>query len=260
MAGHRRPHGVPICPTPDLPPTPVSARRQLRRRDNDAQSNLPQTGHRRNPNWVDPERASVIDDGDIIPRGPSWVSTEPASDEEWEGIQTVDDEQSFWGVDDNDDDDDGEDDDNASSHSDKSKSSSTSVKSTLSQAMFNTEPLVSLFRSPVKDVPFIARAARRNKMSVGVMDHDAHNLCFKCEDTHAIVAMGRDGAAVLHLVDLHKREAKRRQQEMPCSCVCHGPKVGAYPVDPRWIKNTFFDRVIASIIGGLIVLYGLSIM
>jgi len=266
MAGHKRPNGAPICPPQALPPTPISARpRRLTRTNATSYSDVQQfvsgtTGHRRNPNWVERAATPPVDEDERSHA--SWVPTEPADDgaEEGFGFGYLDDEEKVQG-----------DEEDSRSDSAASQSSSSSVRRTISQALLNSIPLASLFSTPREDIPAITKAARRQGLAMGLLRApDVLGQGVKSEDmdgTHEAnigrqnswwVVMGRDQGAVSHLLDLNESSAKDQQDEV-LSSYANG-RVGAYPLDPRSIRMTFLDVIIAGAIGGIVVLYGLSVL
>jgi len=250
MAGHKRPnHGVPVCPYP--------TRRGISNFDSNALPR-PEAWHRMNSEEAEPEVTSLADDGQLS--NFSWVPNEPADDSAPDELEHAEEEEKVW-----------EEDDGVGSDSREFQSSSSSVRRTISEALMNSVPLASLFSTPRQDIPAISRAARRRKLHMGVIRRgDAQNQSVKSEDADAIheanigrpnscwIVMGRDQDAVSHLLDLDERDAKHQQASVLSSST--NPKVGAYPLDPRSIRMSFLDVIIAGAIGGIVVFYGLSVM
>ncbi|KZT05547.1 uncharacterized protein LAESUDRAFT_218759 [Laetiporus sulphureus 93-53] len=236
MVGHKRPNGILVCPSPDLTPRPSPAR--LTR--NDAVSTfdtIPENGvwHRRNPNWREPEPSPLIDEAG---RNPSWVPTERDGCTPLDGI----DDDKHW-----------EQEEDAESDMTPTATPSRVLGRTISQALIDSIPLASLFTTSTRDLPIIRDVADRHGLTMGVVPSPNYKRGpeIKREDgesSHARnlgrqhswwLVMGRDKAAVSHLLDVHERDA--------------GVESGAN-------RMTFLDVLIAGVIGGLVVFYGLSVL
>lgn len=312
MAGHKRPHGVPVCPRDDsAPASPQSAARKTTvPAPMPFDYNPTPSGywHRPNPNWVEPASyAKQTRSYDVPQRGPSWVSTErdggsqgtpsrqqpfksppPAHEvidvDAEDDIQEVGreyagshhDEQEYLEEEPTDEDDD--------SDTSSNRSSATILKRVtrrLSSAIGRSTPLASLYSSPREHVPTITTAAHAeglytrvvhlNRRPVdGFKEEPSTPVRTFAEREHSwMIAMGRDQVAVNALVDsaaTPPNPTRRLQPEGVFEPYDYdrglsrerNEQVGSYPEDPRWIRNTFFDILVAGAVGGLVVFYCLS--
>lgn len=313
MAGHKRPHGVPVCPRDDS--APASPQPATRRTTAPAPAhfefNPSASGywHWQNSNWVAPASyAKQTRSYDVPQRGPSWVSTErdggsqgtpsrrrpftspppahevidvDAEDEiqevgrRYAGSQYEEDqeyEQEQEGPADVDDDSD-------TSSNGSSVTILKRVTRRLSSAIGRSTPLASLYASPREHVPTITTAARAEGLYTrvvhlnrgpveGFKEEPSTPVRTFVEREHSwMIAVGRDQVAVNALVDSAATPPKPRLQSEGVLepydydrglSGARNERVGSYPEDPRWIRNTFFDILVAGAVGGLVVFYCLA--
>lgn len=130
--------------------------------------------------------------------------------------------------------------------------------------MGGSRALASVFSTSPKDADAISSAARRRGLYAALMTDSYGDIRVKDEnpfDPDAgnsirdknIVVVGQDESAVQHLAEV-------AQERLHVLALDSGlkPRVGAYPVNPNYIRPTILDIVIAGAIGGLIVVWMLS--
>ncbi|KAF7789351.1 hypothetical protein EIP86_000295 [Pleurotus ostreatoroseus] len=211
MAGHKRPHGAPVCPLTTEPkdiPLPVSAPPSASSSPAPVPSPLRREpsvilckfrGHYINPHFHEDSEPPVT-----VPMRPvdrngtpnTWVSTEPADD------TTVKRERIPWDQIQQDPVDEGiipavaaqSPCPSASSSASSSSSTSTSLRRTFTELLRNSRPVASLFNTPREEVDLIAEEARRNGLFTGLIHrphppsppasspHEAHTTPIKRED------------------------------------------------------------------------------
>ena len=158
----------------------------------------------------------------------------------------------------------------------------------LSHAIGRSTPLASLYSSPRDELTAITTAAEAEGLYTRVVHHGAVPPAIKAEPTtpsrttpareHSWwVAVGRDRGAVDALVESHS--PRGGLCELPNATTVtvaaehtadepynfdrgldrgRNERVGTYPVDPRHIRNTFLDTLLAGAVGGLVMFYCLS--
>ncbi|PIL37427.1 hypothetical protein GSI_01121 [Ganoderma sinense ZZ0214-1] len=315
MAGHKRPHGVPVCPRGDSAPASPQTAGPSSRTVPPFDFNPTASGYweRQNPNWVEPVSYAKQTRSYVIPeRGSSWVSTErdggsqgtpsrqqplrsPApvhevidvdADDEVEEVE----HRSTWSQEPEHEDEqyepsepaeEGDDSDTSSN-----RSSATVIKRVtrrLSSVLGRGTPLASLYSSPRSQVPVIRTAAQAEGLYTRVVHLErgpAEAAGFKEElatpvrtfpgrEGSWMVAVGRDQGAVNALVESAATPPRPGMRLQPDGMLEpydydrglnreRNERVGSYPEDPRWIRNTFFDILVAGAVGGLVVFYCLS--
>jgi len=274
MAGHKRPHGTPVCPerspTPAIPETIPQGGAALTRRRYTPEPGfrLPLDGHRRNPNWVDPVRRVEVDRSTHASWVPTVVDGESSSSDE--DSQAGSEERVF---------DDLQDDDDdvrsvaaastSSSSSSGSFASKSSVTSSLSQLVGNSIPLASLWSTPTRDIPAISHAARKAGVNFAVVaaPKDRRRRTVKSEGSGAALGrqnswwtvIGQDERAVARIIARAEEDAQGHEdlEEDPCTS---GLVVGAYPIHHSHLRPTFLDVMFAGALGGFLVFCGLSML
>ncbi|KAM5534795.1 hypothetical protein V8D89_011511 [Ganoderma adspersum] len=312
MAGHKRPHGAPICPRDDS--APASPQPAPRTTFPPFEFNPSASGYweRQNPNWTEPEsyarqtRPFVVHE-----RGSSWVSTErdggsqgtPSRQQPFkspppipevidvdaeDGIEEVEHrsvgsqelENEYAQEYEQPEPAEGDDSDTSSNGS-----SSTIIKRVtrrLSSVIGRGTPLASLYASPREQVSAITTAAEAEGLYTRIVHLNrgsAEATSFKEEPATPVrtfarregswmIAVGRDHGAVNALVNAATppKPTMRFQSEGMLEPYDYdrglsrelNERVGSYPDDPRWIRNTFFDILVAGAVGGLVVFYCLS--
>ena len=278
MAGHKRPHGFPVCPeqpeaaqadpdpillrdAPLIPPNRFSPAPDVR---------LPLGGHFVNPRWVDP--APEIEDDRISHA--SWVPTEidgesSSSEEEWS--QGGSEERVFAALnDDGHDDEDDDDNDDARSLSAHSSSSVSGISTTLSQLIGNSVPLASVWSTPTRDIAAMGHAAEKAGVSFGVVPaprfrrgralkrdgSQNHGDDLERQNSWWVV-MGQDKQAVARMIAKTGPSAEGQEDEEQDPCT--SGLVGAYPIHYSYLRPTFLDVLIAGAVGGFIVFYALAV-
>ncbi|KAI1796088.1 hypothetical protein LXA43DRAFT_970013 [Ganoderma leucocontextum] len=319
MAGHKRPHGVPVCPRDDSAPASPSPQLTRKNLSPNFDFNPSASGywHRPNPNWVEPESyAKQTRPMDVPQRGPSWVTTErddrsqgtpsrhqpirspppahevidvDAEDEHEEagdgyrGLQEpeheYDQEHDHYGHEEPAE----EGDDSDTSSNASSVTILKRMTRRLSRAIGRGTPLASLYSSPREQVPAITSAAQAEGLytrivhlnrgpteATGFKDEAATPTRTFARREHSwMIAVGRDQGAVNAFVEsagTPPKPALRLQPEGMLEPYDYNrglsgernERVGSYPDDPRWIRNTFFDILVAGAVGGLVVFYCLS--
>lgn len=311
MAGHKRPHGAPVCPRDDS--ASASPQPATRKTFPPFEFNPTPSGYweRQNPNWAEPASYAKQTRSYVAPeRGPSWVSTErddsqgtpsrqqpfrsppPAREvidvDAEDGIEEV--EHKSVGSQETEHEYDHEYEPSEPAEGDDSDTSSNGSSSTilkrvtrrLSSVIGRRTPLASIYASPRERVPTITTAAQAEGLYTRVMHLDRGSVeptgfkqelatpvrTFAPREGSWMVAVGRDPGAVNALVDAatppkptmrlqpggmlepydYDRGFNRERNE----------RVGSYPDDPRSIRNTFFDTLVAGAVGGLVVFYFLS--
>ncbi|PCH40978.1 hypothetical protein WOLCODRAFT_69193 [Wolfiporia cocos MD-104 SS10] len=263
MVGHKRPNGSPVCPDKASATQPVLERRQPSPPSNFVSETKPSSGgHQRNPIHVlEPQPTEILDQSDDDNRSyASLVPTEPADDypsDASEGIGDTGDGEKTW-----------EDVEEGQTNSVSAVVSQSSVSASLTRSMSTllrrSVPLASIFSTPTHDIPAISQAARRRGLTMGVLraPPSPHAPGIKTEDEEIAhgsnlqrqnswwVVMGRDTDAVAQLLDLHELGAEDQLVGL----------VGSYPMDDIVLRPTFLDNLIAAVIGGCIVVYGLSLL
>ncbi|KAL6309755.1 hypothetical protein BKA93DRAFT_282238 [Sparassis latifolia] len=255
MAGHKRPNGIPVCPTGATPP-PILPRGVPLRRTN-AVFQIPENGHYINPNYVESEVAQTADDDDDGSLPSSWVPTEPADDNAHPRHGEFD----------------GDDDARSNTSTSVGSSVSSRIRRSLSELLMTSTPLASLFSTPKDNLPALAKAAHRRGLFMGLIQRRGktdqggrikieESDGFGAGEMHQhprLVVMGRDPRAVEYLLDISEEETDGQVGPQGGTSGQKG-LVGTYPIDIRSIRMTFLDVILAGAIGGLVVWYGLSIL
>jgi hypothetical protein len=225
MAGHKRPHGWPVCPSGTSP---------IRKLDEkDVEEVIPQIGqiyHWKNANWHEnflehfTPPPAVRQQRSGTPN--TWVSTEPADDippsrRSTESQETLnpralvsqrhaEEIESYSSS-------------RASSSATPSTTSSR-IRRSFTNILNNSLPIVSIFSSPRDDVQTITQAARLNGLHTGVMRRP-RNEVKEVKDEHCKarigrryswwVLMGRDYNAVEELMGMHERDIMAKSDDQP---------------------------------------------
>ncbi|EPS98731.1 hypothetical protein FOMPIDRAFT_1125687 [Fomitopsis schrenkii] len=261
MAGHKRPHGFPICPEQEdaqAAPGPILQRgATIIGRHGFAPEpgvRLPLNGHWRNPYWVEP--APRIEDDRSSHS--SWVPTDIDGESAEEESQGGSEGRVLAEL--NDDGDDAR----------STSSTASSVSTTLTQLMGNSIALASVWSTPTRDIPAIGQAAAKAGVSFGVVSASKYRRgrALKREgsrnDADALerqnslwVVMGQDKLAVERMIA--KAEGGAEGQEDEEQDPCTSGLVGAYPIHYSYLRPTFLDVLIAGAVGGFVVFYALAV-
>lgn len=233
--------------------------------------------HYQNPNWVtdpkpemSPSRASNA----------SWVSTEidpeaaamPPStrDARWlahHGRPSAVAEADVG----EEDEDDGNASDASSSISLRGASSmllSNPISRSLSRVLGSSSPLAAILSTPREEIPRVRAAAAKRGLYAGVVHRPTHIKAepedegrLKAESSWRVV-LGRDKDLVQCVVDAQQPDAAV-QEPYDFSRglqVERNEKVGTYPLDPRSLRMSYFDMIIAGGVGGFVMFFMLSRM
>ncbi|KIP07737.1 hypothetical protein PHLGIDRAFT_410817 [Phlebiopsis gigantea 11061_1 CR5-6] len=261
MAGHKRPHGWPVCP----PRTSPAKLHDVNKIDDDDSVPVPQIGkywHFINPNYRETYSP---------PPGPSfgpqrsgtpctWVSTEPADDipsmkhertlQRTEARHIPDVEITGYRM-------------SASSiASISSEMSSPSARQRRSfySVLTNSLPAVSLFSAPRGDIATITQTARMNGLHTGVMRRPRNEVKEEGSSSSRIrrghswwVLLGKDPVAVEHLLDLQEKSNlarldKQAANETDADTTAPPPTVAVAPAPspfPSLLINMFLSIVSA---------------
>ena len=150
----------------------------------------------------------------------------------------------------------------------------------LSRAIGRSTPLASLYSSPRDELNTITSAAQAEGLYTRVVHHHRPITGVKDEPVTPTrttptrehswwVAVGRDRGAVDALVQSRTPGSARAEsvdvvpEDGPYDFdrgldTTRNERVGTYPVDPRTIRSTFFDTLLAGAVGGLVMFYCLS--
>ncbi|KAJ3480599.1 hypothetical protein NLI96_g8236 [Meripilus lineatus] len=276
MAGHRRPNGIPICPSPkspspppvasssrlSLPPLPPASPSPLRREDPILFDSLPDgTQHRRNPHWVDPSPPPNSDLERADTPG-SMVPTEPADDnplspttprikrERDPTLPILIEEDTDENVVD------------ALSSSVTSVASSTSrLSRSLTEVLMNCTPLVSIFGAPREDLTTVTREARRKGLYTAIVHSNQEETPTRggsrstpAPNNSWMVLMGHDVNAVASWCEIHDRERIRLLEQKQIT----GGRMDLLFEWPGWIMKAL-SLVMVAIVSSSMVVYFLSI-
>ncbi|EKM59487.1 uncharacterized protein PHACADRAFT_250011 [Phanerochaete carnosa HHB-10118-sp] len=228
MAGHKRPHGWPICP-PRQSPGPGTGKSREPTPDF-----IPRIGdiyHLKNPNYVDHFPSPSVPEFRRERAGSpcTWVSTEPADDIPGPSTSPNDhlrrqrpaQEAELIGY-------------TTPQASMPSETSSTTarIRRTLSSFITNTVPAVTLFSTPHENVQTLTRTARLNGLYTGIMRRPRSQERRSLESVGRRyswwVLMGRDPVAVEHLITLQEQQTMshlegRYNHSPPSTVAVHPP-------------------------------------
>lgn len=276
MAGHKRPHGQPICPGQEVgqaAPDPILQRGSTligrHRVTPEPGLRLPLLGHWRNPNWVEP--APIIEDDNISHS--SWVATEIDGDTEIDCDTEIDEEELAVEESQVDSEDRVLADLHADDDAHSTSANSNSSFSSLTQLMNKSVPLASVWSTPTRDIPAIGQAAAKAGVGFGVVPSPKyrrglalkrdgsrnHGEVLERQDSWWVV-MGQDKQAVARMIakaepGAEGQEVEEHQEQDPCT----SSLVGAYPIHYSYLRPTFLDVLIAGAVGGFIVFYALAV-
>jgi len=221
MAGHKRPNGIPTCPTDRLPESPVT-KSPLRREVAVIDYGRPgEVSHYRNPNWTEPEAIPMpYIQRPIRHSGTpdSWVSTEPADDipylrvkhermlsvlRESDEVQTMIRPSSMASS-------------SGSSVASSTSSTSSRLRRSFTSILSSSVPLLSVFSAQREDLSRITTAARRNGLHTGVLRPPGTPIVKEESESGSTfrrrfwVLVGTDPEAVEHIMDLQEKETIAR--------------------------------------------------
>lgn len=146
-------------------------------------------------------------------------------------------------------------------------SSSSTIRRTFTSLLCNSSPVASLFSPPREELDSISREARRNGLYTGLIHRPRQPEPVKQEGgglqraSSWWLILGHSAEAVTHLLEMQDTATMARaSNESRTAHIMDSPvPVGSYPVDVMSIRNSTLDIVFASMMGGLIVFYLLSI-
>ncbi|TFK55427.1 hypothetical protein OE88DRAFT_1804284 [Heliocybe sulcata] len=259
MAGHRRHNGIVVCPsdgtaddiameedddlrTGDAPPSPPPSPPPPRPVRQPSEFSIPEDRpwHRKNPNWVDPPPPKRPRPLQAEPTLPQIIlpSSSAAAYREASYVSTVLGSVPPPGPDKNDDD-----------PVELPPDPEPATRETLVFA--SKMPLASVFSVTDRDVNTAQRTARNLGLHTGFIPKPAQAEAHSQRRAKALAAqkswwmvVGKNDAAVQHLLDAHQKELPGRLDEQPD----YQEKQGL----------SFLQLLIAGAVGGLIVVYCLS--
>ncbi|KAI0677245.1 hypothetical protein C8Q78DRAFT_1001836 [Trametes maxima] len=310
MAGHKRPHGSPVCPrdsaspAPSLSPSPPNRRsvstlpcgtpdppqRTLLSRisPEDVRSSPTPSGywHRQNPNWVEPEHYARIP-GHAVHHVPqrgetaaSWNSTE--LDEAPQAYFTRGESVPQHGFEVVDEDDAEEDDaDSQRTVSPPPSGSFARITRGISKLFGDAPPLARVYGASSNEAVALEHTAQEHGLYAGVARRhplvkteppspgarlgDASRSTLS-RDGSCLVFVGHDRSTVDALAASHSprgalRAASREPYDYDAGLAPErNERVGAYPVDPRSVRQNYCDVIIAAVVSAFCAVWFLSLM
>ncbi|GJE84878.1 hypothetical protein PsYK624_009540 [Phanerochaete sordida] len=220
MAGHKRPHGWPICP-PRQSPGPGAGK--SREATPEFVPRIGGTYHFKNPNYIEssPEQPPQEYRRERSGSPCTWVSTEPADDIPTAGPSTLPNDhlrrqrpaQELEMV--------NYTTSQASVRTTTSSSTTARIRRTLSSFITSSVPAVTLFSTPRENVQVLTKTARLNGLYTGIMRRPPAKEGNSTEGLgrkHSWwVLMGRDADAVEHLMSLQEQQTMARLEGHPSS-------------------------------------------